>query len=604
MPALIEDYALLGNCRTAALVDRCGSLDWLCFPRFDSPACFSALLGSSDNGRWRICPSQPLTGTERRYRDSTMILETVFHTEQGSAMLVDWMPVGEQDCVVRTVVGLSGQVEFDMELVMRFDYGSSVPWVEQAQPRTLTAAAGPDMLVLRSASDLHAVDHRTGSRFTVEAGEQLCYRLSFQPSHLPVQPAVEAELSLVETERYWREFAQRCPDVGSWTPLVKRSLLTLKAMTYAPTGGIVAAVTTSLPEQLGGERNWDYRYCWLRDATMTLLAFMNLGYYEEAAAWRKWLMRSVAGNPEQMQIMYGLAGERRLPEQTLPWLTGYEGSAPVRIGNGAATQRQLDVYGEVADAMSQAIRAGLPRHPRGAAIFRVILPYLESIWEQPDEGIWEIRGEPQHFTHSKVMAWVAFDRAATLAEPTEEGRAQAQHYRAVADRIHAQVCSRGIDTEHGHFVQAYGSTHTDASLLQIALTGFLPPDDPRVVATVARIESTLMRDGLLLRYDTAHGVDGLDPGEGTFLVCSFWLADVYVLQGRMADAQRLFERLAGLCNDVGLLAEQYDPKAARMLGNFPQAFSQLGIINTALNLYRAQNPAQARAAATAGVCVE
>lgn len=604
MPALIEDYALLGNCRTAALVDRCGSLDWLCFPRFDSPACFSALLGSSDNGRWRICPSQPWTGTERRYRDSTMILETVFHTEQGSAMLVDWMPVGEQDCVVRTVVGLSGQVEFDMELVMRFDYGSSVPWVEQAQPRTLTAVAGPDMLVLRSASDLHAVDHRTGSRFTVEAGEQLCYRLSFQPSHLPVQPGVEAELSLVETERYWREFAQRCPDVGGWTPLVKRSLLTLKAMTYAPTGGIVAAVTTSLPEQLGGERNWDYRYCWLRDATMTLLAFMNLGYYEEAAAWRKWLMRSVAGNPEQMQIMYGLAGERRLPEQTLPWLTGYEGSAPVRIGNGAATQRQLDVYGEVADAMSQAIRAGLPRHPRGAAIFRVILPYLGSIWEQPDEGIWEIRGEPQHFTHSKVMAWVAFDRAATLAEPTEEGRAQAQHYRAVADRIHAQVCSRGIDTEHGHFVQAYGSTHTDASLLQIALTGFLPPDDPRVVATVARIESTLMRDGLLLRYDTAHGVDGLDPGEGTFLVCSFWLADVYVLQGRMTDAQRLFERLAGLCNDVGLLAEQYDPKAARMLGNFPQAFSQLGIINTALNLYRAQNPAQARAAATAGVCVE
>lgn len=604
MPALIEDYALLGNCRTAALVDRCGSLDWLCFPRFDSPACFSALLGSSDNGRWRIRPSQPLTGTERRYRDSTMILETLFHTEQGSAMLVDWMPVGEQDCVVRTVVGLSGQVEFDMELVMRFDYGSSVPWVEQAQPRTLTAVAGPDMLVLRSASDLHAVDHRTGSRFMVEAGEQLCYRLSFQPSHLPVQPAVEAELSLVETERYWREFAQRCPDVGGWTPLVKRSLLTLKAMTYAPTGGIVAAVTTSLPEQLGGERNWDYRYCWLRDATMTLLAFMNLGYYEEAAAWRKWLMRSVAGNPEQMQIMYGLAGERRLPEQTLPWLTGYEGSAPVRIGNGAATQRQLDVYGEVADAMSQAIRAGLPRHPRGAAIFRVILPYLESIWEQPDEGIWEIRGEPQHFTHSKVMAWVAFDRAATLAEPTEEGRAQAQHYRAVADRIHAQVCSRGIDPEHGHFVQAYGSTHTDASLLQIALTGFLPPDDPRVVATVARIESTLMRDGLLLRYDTAHGVDGLDPGEGTFLVCSFWLADVYVLQGRMTDAQRLFERLAGLCNDVGLLAEQYDPKAGRMLGNFPQAFSQLGIINTALNLYRAQNPAQARAAAIAGVCAE
>ncbi|MBD8624795.1 glycoside hydrolase family 15 protein [Pseudomonas sp. CFBP 13727] len=604
MPALIEDYALLGNCRTAALVDKSGSLDWLCFPRFDSPACFSALLGDSENGRWRICPSDALTATERRYRDSTMILETVFHTENGSAMLVDWMPVGDQDCVVRTVVGLSGKVAFDMELVMRFDYGSSVPWVEQAHPRTLTAVAGPDMLVLRSASDLHAVDHRTGSRFTVAAGERLCYRLSFQASHLPLQPAVDADRCLAETERYWHEFAERCPDVGAWTPLVKRSLLTLKAMTYVPTGGIVAAVTTSLPEQLGGERNWDYRYCWLRDATMTLLAFMNLGYYEEAAAWRKWLMRSVAGNPEQMQIMYGLAGERRLPEQTLPWLAGYEGSAPVRIGNGAATQRQLDVYGEVADAMSQAIRAGLPRHPRGAAIFRVILPYLESIWEQPDEGIWEIRGAPQHFTHSKVMAWVAFDRAANLAEPTEEGREQAARYRAVADRIHAQVCSRGIDAQLGHFVQAYGSTHTDASLLQIALTGFLPPDDPRVVATVARIESTLIRDGLLLRYDTAHGVDGLNPGEGTFLVCSFWLADVYVLQGRMADAERLFERLAGLCNDVGLLAEQYDPQAGRMLGNFPQAFSQLGIINTALNLYRAQNPAQARAAAAVGARVE
>lgn len=597
MPALIEDYALLGNCRTAALVDRHGSLDWLCFPRFDSPACFSALLGDSDNGRWCIHPSARLTGTERRYRDDTLILETIFHTEHGSAMLIDWMPVGEQDSVIRLVVGLSGQVEFDMDLIMRFDYGSSVPWVEQAQPMTLTAVAGPDMLVLRSASELHAVDHRTGSRFSVAAGQRLCYCLSFQPSHLPVQAAFDAEQALLDTERYWCEFAERCPDVGPWTPLVKRSLLTLKAMTYAPTGGIVAAVTTSLPEQLGGERNWDYRYCWLRDATMTLLAFMNLGYYEEAAAWRKWLMRSVAGNPEQMQIMYGLAGERRLPEQTLPWLSGYEHSAPVRIGNGAATQRQLDVYGELADAMSQAIRAGLPRHPRGAAIFRVILPYLESIWEQPDEGIWEIRGKPRHFTHSKVMAWVAFDRAAALAEPTEEVQAQAAHYRAVADRIHAQVCSRGIDPRRGCFVQAYGSTHTDASLLQIALTGFLPPDDPRVLATVACIETTLMRDGLLLRYDTAHGVDGLDAGEGTFLVCSFWLADVYVLQGRTADAERLFERLAGLCNDVGLLAEQYDPKAGRMLGNFPQAFSQLGIINTALNLYRAQNPVQTRATA-------
>ena len=594
MPALIEDYALLGNCRTAALVDRCGSLDWLCFPRFDSPACFSALLGSSDNGRWRICPSQPLTGTERRYRDSTMILETVFHTEQGSAMLVDWMPIGEQDCVVRTVVGLSGQVEFDMELVMRFDYGSSVPWVEQAQPRTLTAVAGPDMLVLRSASDLHAVDHRTGSRFKVEAGEQLCYRLSFQPSHLPVQPAVEAELSLVETERYWREFAQRCPDVGGWTPLVKRSLLTLKAMTYAPTGGIVAAVTTSLPEQLGGERNWDYRYCWLRDATMTLLAFMNLGYYEEAAAWRKWLMRSVAGNPEQMQIMYGLAGERDLQEYDLPWLAGYEHSQPVRVGNAAAGQHQLDIYGEVADAMTQAIKGGLPRHPRSAAIARLILPYVESIWREPDEGIWEVRGGPQHFVHSKVMAWVAFDRAASLAETTEEELDRSKHYRRVADEIHREVCTKGLDPSGEHFVQAYGSSEMDASLLQIALTGFLPADDPRFVRTLEQIESRLQKNGLLLRYDSDSCGDGLSSGEGTFLVCSFWLADVYVLQGRHEQADALYQRLLGLCNDLGLLAEQYDPTGQRMLGNFPQAFSHIGIINTALNLHKVQCPARAR----------
>jgi GH15 family glucan-1,4-alpha-glucosidase len=595
MPALIEDYALLGNCRTAALVSTQGSIDWLCFPRFDSPACFCALLGNTENGRWQIAPAEPVLRVERQYREDTLILQTTFHTASGSAMLVDCMPVDDQNTVLRTVVGLQGEVAFNMDLVMRFDYGNSVPWVEQHQPLTLTAVAGPEMLVLRSATELHAVDHRTASCFTVQAGQRLHYSLTSQPSHWRVADAPEVERAVAETEHYWRSFSERCPDVGPWTALVKRSLITLKAMTYAPTGGIVAAVTTSLPEYLGGERNWDYRYCWLRDATMTLLAFMNLGYYEEAAAWRKWLMRSVAGNPEQMQIMYGLAGERRLPEYELPWLSGYEGSAPVRIGNGAATQRQLDVYGEVADAMSQAIRGGLPRHPRGAAIFRVIMPYLESIWREPDEGIWEIRGTPQHFTHSKVMAWVAFDRAAALAEPTEEGREQALHYRAVADQIHADVCARGFNQELGCFVQAYGSTHTDASLLQIALTGFLPADDARVLATVARVESTLMRDGLLLRYDTEHGVDGLEPGEGTFLVCSFWLADVYVLLGRQADAEVLFARLAGLCNDVGLLAEQYDPKAGRMLGNFPQAFSHLGIINTALNLHRAEAPAQARA---------
>jgi GH15 family glucan-1,4-alpha-glucosidase len=598
MPALIEDYALLGNCHTAALVDRHGSLDWLCFPRFDSPACFAALLGDSDNGHWRIAPRGDDFTTSRQYRDGTLILETTFLTPTGSAVLIDCMPLRAHGSVVRTVVGLSGTVDFTMELVMRFDYGSSVPWVEKRDPLTLTAVAGPQMLVLRSAAALQAVDHRTVSRFTVKAGERHAFSLAHQPSHLPVQAGFDTEAELEHCERSWLAFSDRCPDVGPYTALVKRSLLTLKALTYAPTGGIVAAATTSLPESIGGQRNWDYRYCWLRDATMTLLAFMKLGCFEEAGAWREWLLRSVAGNPEQMQIMYGLAGERRLPEYSLPWLSGYEQSQPVRIGNAAASQRQLDIYGEVADAMSQAIKGGLPRHPRGAAIFRVILPFLERIWHEPDEGIWEIRGQPQHFVHSKVMAWVAFDRAASLAEPTEEGRAQALHYRQVAEKIHAQVCENGFNAELGCFVQAYGSRQMDASLLQIALTGFLPADDPRVLATVAQIEKRLLHDGLLLRYDTQAGTDGLEPGEGTFLVCSFWLADVYVLQGREADAQQLFQRLSGLCNDVGLLAEQYDPQAGRMLGNFPQAFSHLGIINTALNLYHAECPAQTRAQAT------
>lgn len=598
MPALIEDYALLGNCRTAALVDRHGSLDWLCFPRFDSPACFAALLGDRDNGHWRIAPRGDEFTSSRQYRDGTLILETTFLTATGSAVLVDCMPLRAHGSVVRTVVGLSGTVDFDMELVMRFDYGSSVPWVEKRDPLTLTAVAGPEMLVLRSAAALQAVDHRTVSRFSVKAGERHAFSLAHQPSNLPVQAGFDTEAELEHCERSWRAFSDRCPDVGPYTALVKRSLLTLKALTYAPTGGIVAAATTSLPEFIGGQRNWDYRYCWLRDATMTLLAFMKLGYFEEAGAWREWLLRSVAGNPEQMQIMYGLAGERRLPEYSLPWLSGYEQSQPVRIGNAAASQRQLDIYGEVADAMSQAINGGLPRHPRGAAIFRVILPFLERIWHEPDEGIWEIRGQPQHFVHSKVMAWVAFDRAASLAEPTEEGRAQALHYRQVAATIHAQVCENGFNAELGCFVQAYGSQQMDASLLQIALTGFLPADDPRVLATVAQIEQRLLHDGLLLRYDSQAGTDGLEPGEGTFLVCSFWLADVYVLQGREADAQQLFQRLSGLCNDVGLLAEQYDPRAGRMLGNFPQAFSHLGIINTALNLHHAECPAQTRAQAT------
>ncbi|MCF5199852.1 glycoside hydrolase family 15 protein [Pseudomonas syringae] len=604
MAALIEDYALLGNCETAALVARDGSLDWLCFPRFDSTACFAALLGGDEHGRWKIAPTAEVIAVERRYRDGTLILETVFETRDGCAMLIDFMPMKTSGHVVRMVVGLSGRVEFAVDLAIRFDYGSSVPWVERKDAHTLTAVAGPEMLVLRSPVALHPQDHHTASRFHVDEGERKVFTLAYQASFAPLLDQIDADQALETTAAYWREFSDRCPDVGPWTAQVKRSLITLKAMTYAPTGGIVAAVTTSLPEQLGGERNWDYRYCWLRDATMTLLAFMNLGYFEEAQAWRDWLLRSVAGNPEQIQIMYGVGGERRLQEYELPWLSGYEHSLPVRVGNGAATQVQLDVYGEVADAMIQALRGGMAQHPRSVAISKVVMPYLEKIWHLPDAGIWEIRSEPRHFTHSKVMAWVAFDRNATQiaqAAESDEDRALATHYRKVADEIHADVCRHGFDAELGSFVQTYGSTEVDASLLQIVLTGFLAPEDPRVIGTVAQIERTLMQDGLLLRYDNERSVDGVAGREGTFLVCSFWLADAYVLLGRADDAAQLFERLCGLCNDVGLLAEQYDPKGGRMLGNFPQAFSHIGIINTALNLHRAVCPALAR---TSGVLEE
>jgi GH15 family glucan-1,4-alpha-glucosidase len=598
MAVLIEDYALLGNCRTAALVARDGSLDWLCFPRFDAPACFAALLGDSNNGRWKLAPVDGSAQSRRRYRDGTLILETLFTTDTGQALLIDFMPMEIDSSVVRIVVGVEGRVDFSMDLAIRFDYGSTVPWVEKRDPHTMTAVAGPDMLVLRTPAELHPMDHHTESLFSVEAGQRLGFALSWQVSHEPVRAGFDVESALQQTETFWRDFSGRCPDVGPWTDQVKRSLITLKAMTYAPTGGIVAAVTTSLPEQLGGERNWDYRFCWLRDATMTLLAFMNLGYFEEATAWRNWLLRSIAGNPEQVQIMYGLAGERRLLEYELPWLAGYEHSRPVRVGNGAASQVQLDVYGEVADAMTQALKNGLPSLPRGTEIQKVIMPFLEKVWHQPDAGIWEIRSAPRHFTHSKVMAWVSFDRNASVLALSEnpEDRERGLHYRNVADQIHADVCALGYDAALGSFVQTYGGTELDASLLQIALTGFLPVDDPRVTGTVTRIEQSLMKDGLLLRYDSERSTDGVSGSEGTFLVCSFWLADVYVLQGRDEEAQILFERLCSLCNDVGLLAEQYDPQQNRMLGNFPQAFSHIGIINTALNLHRVVCPVKSRAA--------
>ncbi|HUG56994.1 MAG TPA: glycoside hydrolase family 15 protein [Candidimonas sp.] len=595
MTVRIEDYALLGNCRTAALVSKEGSIDWLCFPRFDAAACFANLLGTPENGRWKIAPAGAVTNVKRSYRDDTLILETTFTTDEGVATLIDFMPsTFTHSSVVRIVVGVKGTLRFNMDLTIRFDYGRTIPWVETHHTQTLTAVAGPELLVLRCAVPLEGHAKHTTASFTVTEGQREVFTLLHQPSHERVSDPFDAEAALAETEYFWHEFSSHCPNVGRWSGLVKRSLLTLKALTYLPTGGIVAAATTSLPEKLGGQRNWDYRYCWLRDATMTLLAFMSLGYFDEARAWRDWLTRSIAGNPDQMQIMYGLGGERHLPEYELPWLIGYEDSQPVRIGNAAATQTQLDVYGEVADAMAQAIKGHLPPHPRIEAITEVIVPFLEKVWREPDEGIWEIRAQKKHFTHSKVMAWVAFDRISIVAGAMKNGREFSANCRRIADEIHAEVCEKGYDPNLGSFVQHYGSTNLDASLLQIALTGFLPPDDPRVLGTVAAIEQRLMRDGLLLRYESEAGIDGLPPGEGTFLVCSFWLADVYVLLGRDDDARALFEHLAGLCNDVGLLAEQYDPHERRMLGNFPQAFSHIGIINTALNLHRAEAPAQKR----------
>lgn len=597
MASRIEDYAMLGNCRTAALVSREGSIDWLCFPRFDSAASFAALLGTPENGCWSLRPVGPLRSVRRGYQDGTLILETIFETDTGVAKLIDFMPTTwAHSSVARMVVGLEGHVDFHMELIIRFGYGRIVPWLEHHGEGCYTAVAGPDMLVLRTSVPLVSYDQHSHADFTVHPGQRKVFTLSHQASHEHVADGYDFGAALASTNYFWREFSDRCPDVGPWTALVRRSLITLKALTYQPTGGIVAAPTTSLPEMLGGKRNWDYRYCWLRDATMTLLAFMSLGYFDEAAAWRNWLTRSVAGSPSQMQIMYGLAGERHLPEFELPWLCGYEDSQPVRIGNAAATQTQLDVYGEVADAMAQAIRGHLPPHPRIEAIAEVIVPFLEQAWRHPDEGIWEIRAEPRHFVHSKVMAWVAFDRIAMVASTMRNGRRFALNCRRIANQIRNEVCEKGYDARRNTFVQHYGSRALDASLLHMVLTGFLPPQDPRIIGTVTAIEQRLMRDGLLLRYETETGVDGLPPGEGVFLACSFWLADVYVLQGRYAEAERLFTRLTGLCNDVGLLSEQYDPAARRMLGNFPQAFSHVGIIDTALNLHRrGQAPAVDRA---------
>lgn len=591
MALRIEDYALIGDCKTAALVGCDGSIDWLCWPRFDSAACFAGLIGTVDNGRWLIAPKHPTLAARRRYRPGTLVLETEFQTDTGSAAVVDFMPPADGADLVRIVLGRSGRVAFHTELVVRFNYGAAVPWVSRPDDGTTNAIVGPERLVLRTPAALYGDDLKTVGEFTVEAGQSIPFVLSYGPSFQSPPPVIDPFHALERTEAFWRQWSDRCPDVGPWTEAVKRSLITLKALTYAPTGGIVAAATTSLPERLGGVRNWDYRYCWLRDATFTLLAFMNLGYYDEARAWRDWLFRAVAGSPSQVQIMYGVGGERWLPELVVPWLPGYEKSSPVRIGNDASQQLQLDVFGEVLDVMFQTLKAGMEPPERARILRPVVLEYLATAWRQPDEGIWEVRGGSQHFVHSKAMAWVAFDRAANELE-SRAFNESGQRWREIANEIHAEVSDRGFDRDLDSFVQAYGSKRLDASLLLLPLVGFLPASDPRIRGTLRAIEDRLLIDGeFVLRYETENA-DGLPAGEGAFLACSFWLVDNYILQGRYSEARKLFDRLLSRCNDVGLLAEEFDPLTGRMLGNFPQAYSHVGLINCALNLSQQTGPAE------------
>ena len=597
--ARIEDYGLIGDCETAALVGRDGSIDWLCWPRFDSDACFAALLGDADNGRWRIAPAAKVTSCTRAYRGATLILETTFETRSGRARLIDFMPPrGKHSDIVRLLVGERGTVPFAMDLAIRFGYGAQVPWVTRQDDGALRAIAGPDSVTLRTPVGIRGEGKRTVAQFSVCAGDTVPFVLTYAPSQEPTPAAIVPSSALSETERFWNAWIERFEGKGTYGEDIRRSLIILKALTYAPTGGIVAAPTTSLPEALGGERNWDYRYCWVRDATLSLLALMNAGFFEEAQAWRDWLMRAVAGSPEQMQIMYGLGGERRLVEWTIPWLAGYEDSAPVRIGNAAHAQVQLDVYGELMDALYHARRGALSGNASGWDLQRALLDHLEAIWREGDSGIWESRGEPQAFTYSRVMAWVAFDRAVKSVQRLGL-KGPVARWRRICDRIHREVLAKGYDRKRNTFVRAYGSPHLDASLLLLPQLGFLPPNDRRIKGTVAAIERELVRGGFVMRYDTEQSDDGLPPGEGAFLACSFWLADAYTMCGRHADAKRLFGRLLKIRNELGLLSEEYDVKAKRLVGNFPQAFSHIALINTALNLRRIAPPAEQRADRTA-----
>ena len=590
----IEDYALIGDCETAALVGLDGSIDWLCLPRFDSDSCFARLLGSKENGFWRLAPVERRT-VERRYRAGTLILETIFTADGGRVRITDFMPPkSTHSRIVRIVEGLEGRVDMQCELAVRFEYGISVPWVSRLDDNALSLVAGASMLVLRTDVPVKGEGMRTVGNFTVSQGERKSFVLTHQISYEPEARAAEASHLLEHCGRFWREWSGRCKAAGPYSDHVLRSLITLKALTFGPSGGIVAAATTSLPEQIGGPRNWDYRFCWVRDATLTLLTLMGAGYYDEARAWRDWLLRAVAGSPGQLQIMYAVSGERRLTEWEVPWLSGYENSSPVRIGNAAHSQLQLDVYGELMDALYQARLGGLQENKRAWAIQCALLDHLETIWTEPDEGIWEVRGGPKQFTYSKIMAWVAFDRAIKSAEQFGMD-GSLDGWRAMRKAIHADVCDHGYDRDRASFVQVYGEPQLDASLLLIPAVGFLPPEDPRVISTIHAIERELVVDGFVRRYDTKAAKDGLPPGEGMFLACSFWLADAYHLIGRGADAKALFERLCTLCNDVGLLSEEYDVGRQRLVGNFPQAFSHMALVNTAHNLTHPDKPSEKRA---------
>lgn len=588
----IGDYALIGDCETAALVSRSGSIDWLCWPRFDSAACLAALLGDERHGYWRIQPCEDAT-TQRAYAGNTLVLETRFETASGAAKVIDFMPLRKQASdLVRIVVGERGRVAFRSSLSLRFDYGRAAPLVMAAE-NGLVAIAGPDAVRLEATPPLECEPDRPGEHvFEVGEGERVCFVLTYFPSHLSRPDSVDAESALEETKQFWTDWTGRCRN-GSWSEPVRRSLITLKALTYRPTGGLLAAATTSLPERWEGERNWDYRFCWLRDATFTLLTLMDAGFSEEAHAWRDWLLRAVAGEPDKVQPVYGIAGERRLIEWEADWLPGFAGAKPVRIGNAAFSQRQHDIYGEVLDALHQARRLGIEDGEASWGLQRGLLDHLESRWDAPDDGIWEVRSGRQTFTHSRVMAWVAFDRAVKAVESCGlEG--PVERWRTLRDRIHAEVCRTAFDGELNAFTRVAGEASLDAALLLMPMVGFLPATDPRMVGTVEAIRSRLTTHGLVLRYDTEKDQDGLPPGEGAFLACSFWLADNLILQGRREEGQALFERLLDLRNDVGLLSEEYDPAKRRLMGNFPQALSHLALVDTAFNLERTRGPARER----------